>query len=62
MMLRAGLFAASLSILALTPASSAATPAASREAVPFIRDDYRRALAEARRRHVPIFIDAWAPW
>ncbi len=30
--------------------------------VPFIEDDYARALAEARARRVPLFIDAWAPW
>jgi hypothetical protein len=28
----------------------------------FIEDDYPRALAEARRRHLPIFVDTWAPW
>jgi hypothetical protein len=30
--------------------------------LPFIRDDYTRALAEARARKVPLFIEAWAPW
>ncbi len=34
----------------------------SREAVPFIADDYAGALAAARARHVPIFVEAWAPW
>jgi tetratricopeptide (TPR) repeat protein len=28
----------------------------------FVEDDYDRALAEARARHVPLFVDAWAPW
>jgi tetratricopeptide (TPR) repeat protein len=32
------------------------------EALPFIADDYPRALALARARHVPLFVDAWAPW
>ena len=32
------------------------------EVVPFIENDYPRALAEARARHLPLFIDAWAPW
>ena len=57
-----------LALLALG-ISAAPAPAAARksapsraEVVPFIHDDYPRALAEARRRHVPIFIDAWAPW
>jgi hypothetical protein len=30
--------------------------------VPFIADDYTRAVAEARARKVPIFIESWAPW
>lgn len=31
-------------------------------ALPFIQNDYPRALAEARARKVPLFIEAWAPW
>ena len=31
-------------------------------ALPFIDDDYTRALARARTRNVPIFVEAWAPW
>jgi hypothetical protein len=31
-------------------------------ALPFIDDDYGRALAEARARKLPLFIEAWAPW
>jgi hypothetical protein len=46
-----------------TPAQSArAGPAASRIVLPFIDDDYPKALNEARARGVPIFIEAWAPW
>ena len=30
--------------------------------LPFIQDDYPRALAQARARGVPLFIDAGAPW
>lgn len=30
--------------------------------LPFIRDDYTRALTEARTRKLPLFIEAWAPW
>lgn len=42
---------------------AAVTPApAHAEALPFIEDDYPRALAEARTRKVPLFVDAWAPW
>jgi hypothetical protein len=28
----------------------------------FIADDGPAALAEAKRRGVPIFVEAWAPW
>lgn len=28
----------------------------------FIEDDYATALAQARERNVPLFIEAWAPW
>jgi hypothetical protein len=31
-------------------------------AVPFLADDYPRALAEARSKKLPIFVEAWAPW
>lgn len=30
--------------------------------LPFIEDDYPKALAQARSRDLPIFIEAWAPW
>ena len=30
--------------------------------LPFIEDDYPRALELARRCKLPIFIDSWAPW
>ena len=39
--------------------AAAALPAA---ALPFIEDDYTKALARARAKNVPIFADAWAPW
>ena len=42
-------------------ASTRAT-AAKKMAVPFIEDDFAKALAEAKARKVPIFIEAWAPW
>ena len=44
-------------------AAASGTPArAVPFALPFIDDDYDRALAEARSRGVPLFVDAWAPW
>jgi hypothetical protein len=30
--------------------------------LPFIADDYARALKVARAKHLPVFIEAWAPW
>lgn len=44
-------------------AKSAAKPAAYLEpVVPFLENDYTKALAEARARKVPLFVEAWAPW
>jgi hypothetical protein len=40
----------------------AATPAFAKEVVPFIDNDYAKALAQAKKANVPIFVDAWAPW
>jgi len=43
--------------------SLAAAPAPeSTSAVPFVPDDYGKALAEARARKLPLFVEAWAPW
>jgi hypothetical protein len=33
-----------------------------RPVLPFIADDYPRALADARAKKLPIFVEAWAPW
>jgi hypothetical protein len=30
--------------------------------LPFIEDDYPRALKQARRARRPIFVESWAPW
>jgi len=40
----------------------AAIPALAKEVVPFIDNDYAKALAQAKKANVPIFVDAWAPW
>ncbi|HYN04175.1 MAG TPA: hypothetical protein VE359_17120 [Vicinamibacteria bacterium] len=32
------------------------------KALPFIVDDYAKALSEARTQKLPLFIEAWAPW
>ena len=54
-----------LALLALTAAAPQApgrARTAANEVLPFIHDDYAKALAEARARKVPIFIESWAPW
>jgi hypothetical protein len=48
---------------ALTLALAAATaPVFAASNLPFVEDDYPKALAEARARKLPLFIEAWAPW
>ena len=36
--------------------------ARAKEVLPFIENDYAKAVAQAKAKHVPIFADAWAPW
>jgi hypothetical protein len=43
-------------------AEAAALPAKAALVLPFIEDDYARALADAKQRNVPLFVEAWAPW
>ena len=33
-----------------------------KDAVPFIEDDYTKAVAQAKAKKLPIFVEAWAPW
>ncbi len=40
----------------------AAAPTTAGRAPRVIEDDWPRALAEARAKDVPLFVDAWAPW
>jgi hypothetical protein len=30
--------------------------------LPFIENDYAKALARASAKNVPLFVEAWAPW
>jgi tetratricopeptide (TPR) repeat protein len=46
---------------ATAPPKPAATSSA-KVKIDFIEDDYARALAEARSRNLPLFVDAWASW
>jgi hypothetical protein len=61
-----------LALAAALPAAGASLPASHapgtpaaytpKGVLPFIEDDYTRAVAEARARKVPLFIESWAPW
>jgi len=51
-----------LSAIVLASASALAAPPEPRSPLPFIENDYPKALAEARAKKKPIFADAWAPW
>jgi len=31
-------------------------------ALPFIEDDYSKAIARAKAKNVPVFVETWAPW
>lgn len=43
--------------------SALATPAmAATTGLPFIDDNFPKALAEAKQRKLPIFVEVWAPW
>ena len=55
--------AGGLAVVALCSATGAPQlPREGKIQLPFISDDYPRALAEARARGVPLFADAGAPW
>jgi len=30
--------------------------------LPFIQDDYSKALTQAQQKKLPIFVECWAPW
>lgn len=43
--------------------SASLTPAfASGKGLPFIADDYGKAVAQAKQENLPIFVECWAPW
>jgi hypothetical protein len=35
---------------------------AAASSLPWIDDNYDKALAVAKSRHVPVFVEMWAPW
>jgi hypothetical protein len=30
--------------------------------LPWVENDYAKALAQAKSHHVPVFVEVWAPW
>jgi hypothetical protein len=52
----------SIVTLALGLVAGPAFAAEVERALPFVADDYAKALAEARAQKLPLFIEAWAPW
>lgn len=50
------------SILACNKSPDTSATSSSGQILAFIEDDYDAALAQARSRDVPIFIESWAPW
>ena len=36
--------------------------AGARARLPFINDNYSKAVEQAKQRKLPIFVDVWAPW
>jgi hypothetical protein len=51
-----------LSIALLLLMLATATLSATAAGLPFIPDNYPKALTEAKQRNLPIFVECWAPW
>ncbi len=41
---------------------AAAPIARATEVLPFIDNDYTKAVAQAKAKNVPLFVEVWAPW
>jgi hypothetical protein len=57
-----GLVTGLVAAVVATGCARAPAPPAAREVLPFIADDYPRALAEARSRALPLFVECWTLW
>ena len=49
-------------LLAVAVLIASAAPALAKEVVPFIENDFSKAVAQGKAKKQPIFVDAWAPW
>jgi len=47
---------------AAKPASAGTTSAQPAMVMPWIEDDYAKAISEAKARNLPVFVESWAPW
>ncbi len=56
------LLAAFVATSAAAPARGARRPPAARGPLPWIENDWPKALSLARARKVPILVENWAPW
>ena len=43
-------------------AAAQSAPATAAMVMPWIEDDYGKAIAAGKTRQVPIFVESWAPW
>ena len=53
---------AALAAFAALAAAPAATAPEAKSVLPFLPDDYGKALTLAREKKLPLFVEAWAPW
>ena len=49
-------------VIAIIILLSSSTLGATSKGLPFINDNFVKALTEARQRNVPMFVEVWAPW
>lgn len=49
-------------VVLLSTFASSAMASVAPSHLPIVNDDYAKARAEAVRRHVPLFVEVWAPW
>lgn len=48
--------------MALLLLTATVLQAAQPEVLPFIENDYGKAIAVAKTKKLPLFVEAWAPW
>ena len=49
-------------LLAVALLVASAAPVFAKEVLPFIENDFAKAVAQGKAKKQPIFVDAWAPW